>query len=162
MFMSSHELSLPKSISVWSWPDTNLVLRRPKDLIHVETIKTSHIKNSGWKERTSHCRNLTQISLCFKCKGSGNEEGSVSLAMCQAPAAGPEEKVDPPLCGFYPVWFQLSNIASLAELPRSLSIANLGQAPSPRIYLSYNYTAKRHHLISIYLPLLLNSMTEYS
>lgn len=105
MFMSSHELSLPKSISVWSWPDTNLVLRRPKDLIHVETIKTSHIKNSGWKERTSHCRNLTQISLCFKCKGSGNEEGSVSLAMCQAPAAGPEEKVDPPFvvstpCGF--------------------------------------------------------------
>ena len=104
--MSSHELSLPKSISVWSWPDTNLVLRRPKDLIHVETTKTSHIKNSGWKERTSRCRNLTQISLCFKCEGSGNGEGSVSLAMCQAPAAGPEEKVDPPpLCGFYPCGF---------------------------------------------------------
>lgn len=41
--MSSHEPSLPKSISVWSWPDTNLVLRRPKDLNHVETTKT-HIK----------------------------------------------------------------------------------------------------------------------
>lgn len=37
IFLSSNELSLPTSISAWSWPATNLVLRRPKDLIHVET-----------------------------------------------------------------------------------------------------------------------------
>ena len=39
MFLSSDELSLLTSISVWSWPGTNLVLRRPKDLIHEETTQ---------------------------------------------------------------------------------------------------------------------------
>lgn len=72
----------------------------------------------------------------------------MSPATQQAPGAGLDEEVIPlpmvhALCGFNS---QLKYRFS-AKPPGSLSATNLGQAPSGRMYLSYNYTAD--HLISI-------------
>ena len=117
--------------------------------------KNSHKKTQDRKRGPSTAEIWYRQLCCFKCKESGNGEGSVTPAMHQAPAAGLEEKVEPPTTTFVVsthtmVSTLISNIASLAQPPRSLSTANLEQASS-HIFLSYNYMAKHHHLMSICL-----------